>query len=144
MTGRKTEWVFRAALVLVFLLGALGHLLLQAPSEPERPVTLTLFCEDVSAFLSYALPQTGSRVSVAATEGRLDALTRVPRSLVFRQNGRSKVCASRLSFSLYLTVSVPARVKEGRLYLGERMLLVGDEVVVSGKNALISARLTGF
>ena len=144
MRASSKERLFRVALVLVFLLGALGHLWLRTPPEAEAPVQLSLTVEGVSAYLAPSLPKSGEEVTLLSRIGTVTAVSYQGQPLTFREGGETLFGESRLFLSVFFTVCVPARVKEERLYLGERMLLVGDEVLLLGKNAAFLTRLTGF
>ena len=141
---KKRELLFRFLLVAIFLVGAIGHIFLGSPPEQEGNMRLTLTVEEASAFLLFALPEAGDTVKVMEKEGRIAAIEQRTPLLIGRKEGVTVTRPATLTETLVFTVSLSAHEKEGRLYLGERMLLIGDTVTIYGENLAFSARLTAF
>ncbi len=136
--------LYPVLLTLAFSLGAIGHLFLHPAPPEEIPVTLTLHTETISARLLPTLPDEGTVLTLYGRPCLLTARWEEPQSLLSRENGRSQITPSRLVYTLTLTVSLRAHTKEGRLYLGDRLLLRGDEVALSGDNLVIYATLLDY
>lgn len=141
---RRRELPFLLLLTAVFLVGALGHILLQTPKEAQREMTLHFTVEAASGYLVAALPRAGEEVTLLSASGTLAEVKRSERLLTGRKEGRTLTRPSVLTFTLSFTLRIPANVKEGRLYIGDRMLLIGEEVPLCGENYAFSARLTAF
>lgn len=141
---RRRELPFLLVLTAVFLIGVIGHILLRTPKEEAMETEITLAVEGVSAFLSPSLPHAGDRVTLLSEQGVLTAVRCCERLLVGRESGATVARPSTLTRNLTLTLRLPAHVREGRLYVGDRMLLMGDSIPLSGENYGFSARLTAF
>ena len=139
---RRRLWLL--PFLLAFLLGALGHLLFRPVRVPEEKYTVTLVKEEVSRLLLPAIPTEGTPLFLAGRKAMLLGCEAVAGHLFSRSEGKTLVREATLSATVFFTLSVNAREKEGRLYLGDQMLLSGDEVVLTGENFRISAYLTGF
>ncbi len=66
------------------------------------------------------------------------------RSLFLREGGEILSKKAILSTTLLLEVCLPAHERNGRLFLGEKYLPLGEEVVILGQNLAINARLLRF
>lgn len=143
MRSRK-RILYPFLLALAFAVGAFGHIFLHPAPPEELPVTLTLRTEALSAHLLPSLPDEGTSLSLCDRPCLLVARWEEPRALLSRENGRSQITPSRLYYTLSLTVSVRGHLKEGRLYLGDRLLLRGDELTLAGENLVIHATLLDY
>ena len=136
--------LFSLLLLCAFLLGAIGHILLRPAPIPEQTYTLVFRSQALTANLRPSLPKEGAILFVNGRAATLTQKTVTPFLLYGHENGQEAIRKSLLSDTVFFTVSVKAHQKDGRLYLGERMLLVGDEVTLSGENFRISAVLWDF
>ena len=130
-------------LLAVFLLGCVGHLLSRPKTVEEVPYTATFYLENVNSLLLYSLPKEGDVLRFLDTSGRLLRLSHEQETLYERDEGRLLSSPSLLHARVTLRLSVFAHEKDGRLYLGEKLLTVGEEVVLSGENFSVSAHFGG-
>ena len=134
---------FSLLLLLLFLLGAIGHIFFRPAPLPEEDYTITLRWETAPALLLSALPKTGAPLKAEGREAILTHTEIRPRMLYGRKERKELSRAATLSATVIFTLSLKAHEREGRLYLGDRMLLLGDLLVLTGQNFRISASLMG-
>lgn len=139
----KRRWYY-LLLLFVFLLGCLGHWGFKPKSAEEIPHTLTFKADNVNNLLLYALPREGDAVAIADARGYLSAVTHAPAPLYARKDGALLCQPSRLFSELTFAVTLSAHEKNGQLYLGERLLSLGEEITLCGENFALSARFTGL
>ena len=141
---KKKALRFPLLLLAAFLFGAVGHILFRPLPAEEKSYTLMLRTEDIPALLSYALPAVGDPLSLDGVSATVISLETQAPVREFRKEGQLLSLPSRLFCTHILTIRIQAHEKEGRLYLGDRMLLRGDAVCISGQNFAISAILWDF
>ena len=141
---KMKKYLFPLLLLCAFLLGGIGHIILRPAPVSEQDYALILRAEKVSANLRFSLPEEGTHLFVDGRSATLIRMTIAPALLHTHENGREISRPSLLFDTIFFTISVKAHQKDGRIYLGDRMLLVGDSVTLSGKNLRISAPLWDF
>lgn len=141
---KMKKYLFPLLLLCAFLLGGVGHILLRPAPVAEQDYTLVFRAEKLTANLRFSLPKEGARLFIDERPATIKETVTLPAPLYSRENGSEESRPSLLYDTIFFTLSVKAHQKEGRLYLGDRMLLVGDTVALSGENLRIYAVLWDF
>ena len=136
--------LFPLLLLLVFLAGVAGHLLLRPEKEETRPYTLTFSMENVNNILLYSMPKEGDTLFLMGSKATLLSLSHTPRVLHERSSGETVTRHSRLYSAVTLTLAISASEQNGRLSVGGKALFLGDTVTLLGKNLSLPARFTQF
>ena len=136
------RYLFPILLILVFLLGAWGHLYSRTEPPNESPYAITFTAEGINGLLIYALPEAGAHVTVLGKEGTLISLSHTPTRLYERKEGALISYPSALLSTVTFTLLLEAHEKEGRIYLGEKQIALGDELSLGGENFSFRARFT--
>ena len=136
--------VYPLLLLFAFLLGSLGHMLSRTDGVEEKPYTLTLRAEKANALVLSSLPDAGARITLCDREGTLLSVDAAPARLYAMKDGGITSYSSVLFSAVTLCVAVDAHASEGRFYLGERYLALGDEVTLLSANFSIRAHFIGY
>ena len=135
---------FPLLLVLAFLLGCLGHFLSRTEPVKETPYALSFRAEKINGLLLHSLPNEGARVTVGERTGSILSVKAAPTLLYERRDGVLLSYPSSLLSTLTVTIALDAHEKDGRVYLGEKHLALGDEVCILSDNFSVCARFTGI
>ena len=135
-----------AALLLVFLLGVLGHLLTAEQKQSTSPLFLTLCAEGVDNALADGL---STEELTACTswyaEGCAATLLSFDRRASLAEgyaDGRYLRYPSSLRSDLYFTLLVDGHLREENIYLDTVYLAVGKECTLSSPRLHLRTRVT--
>ena len=131
-------------LLAVLLLGCVGHLLLRPKEVPETPYFAAFRIENANNLLLYSLPEAGDRLAFFDVSGTILEIAHTPHTVRGRSEGELLSRPSTLFSELTVTLLVQGHEKEGRFYLGERLLTLGEEVILSGENFSVCAHFVSF
>ena len=136
--------VYPFFLLLAFLVGALGHMFSRPVPLEEVPYVVTLQAENTNALFLSSLPKEGATIGILDREGRLLSVTATPARLYEMKAGGIASYSSVLFSCVTLCASVKAHEKEGRFYLGERYLALGDALTLLGENFSLHAHFIAY
>lgn len=140
----RTRRLYALFLLSVFLFGCLAHLLTTPKAVEESLYTLTFESENVNNLLLYDIPGEGESIRFGDGSGTVSGVARTPHTVLGRKDGLLLSSPSLLLSDLTFTVLAYAHEKNGRLFLGDRPLHLGEEIELRGGNFSIYARLTDF